>query len=471
MSLRNIQIELDPSEIRQISRMLIIGGSDAGISAALRIKEIDRDIEVTVMMSDDYPNFSICGLPFYLSGEVTDWRSLAHRSVGEIEGKGIHLLLGHRAEGIDPSTKRVRVVLPTGETRDQPYDRLLIATGAVSARPPIRGLDSSGVFFLREMGDSFVIKTFMDREKPHEAVIIGGGYIGLEMADALTRSGITVTLLEFAPEVLTTIDPALGRIVRGELETQGVRVVTDCLVKAVERKDAQLSLQTASNRMFQADMVIVAAGAKPLTTLAKTAGLALGAGGAIQVDRTMFTGVSDIFAAGDCVETRHRLLERNVYLPLGTTAHKQGRVAGENMIGIRREFEGSLGTQAVKVFDQVAARTGLRDKGAGEAGFEPLTVASAAWDHKIYYPGAREMHIRLTGDRRTGRLLGAQIVGHRDSQVSKRIDILATAIYHSMRVDELCDLDLSYTPPLSAPWDPVQSAAMEWCSALMGNRD
>ena len=221
---------------------------------------------------------------------------------------------------------------------------------------------------------------------------------------------------------------------------------------------------TVADDTVAADMVLVAAGARPSTALAQTAGIGLGAGNAIQVDRRMATEATDIWAAGDCVQTWHRMLERHVYMPLGTTAHKQGRVAGENMLGGDCEFQGSLGTQVVKVLDQVAARTGLREIEAAEAGFDPLTVSLTSWDHKVYYPGAKELRIRLTGDRPTGRLLGAQLVGHRESEVSKRVDIVATALYHGMTVKALCDLDLSYTPPLSSPWDPVQMAAMEWCS-------
>lgn len=446
--------------------MLIIGGSDAGISAALRIKELDARAEVTVAAADAYPNFSICGLPFYLSGEVADWRALAHRTVQEIETHGIQLLLDHRAEMIDAQVKIVQMIAPKGEVKAVPYDRLLIATGAESARPPIQGQDAPGVFFLRWMADSFAVKQFMDQAKPRRAVVVGGGYIGLEMADALTHRGLAVTLMEFAPEVITTLDPELGRHLREELQSKGVRVVTGAAVQAIVREQGALAVKTVSGQTTPSDIVIVAAGAKPSTALARSAGLGLGVGGAIRVDRTMATGVADIWAAGDCVETWHRILEKNVYMPLGTTAHKQGRVAGENMLGGRREFQGSLGTQVVKVFDQVAARTGLRDKEALVAGFDPLTVALTVWDHKVYYPGAKETHIRITGDRRTGRLLGAQMVGHRATEVSKRIDIFAVALFHEMGVAQLCDLDLSYTPPLSSPWDPVQMAAMQWCSSL-----
>jgi NADPH-dependent 2,4-dienoyl-CoA reductase/sulfur reductase-like enzyme len=447
-------------------RALIIGSSDAGISAALRIKEIAPQSEVTVVAADTYPNFSICGLPFYLSGEVADWRALAHRTTKEIEQHGIGLLLDHRALAIVPEAKRVEMQLAAGNPREIGYDKLLIATGAESVKPPIEGWDTPGVFFLRWMGDSFAVKQFMDQAKPRRAVIIGGGYIGLEMADALTHKGMTVTLMEFAPEVLTTLDPELGGRIRAELQSKGVRVVTGQAVQRITQDKDTLRVHTGTGEIERAEMVLVAAGARPSTKLAQTAGIGLGAGSAIRVDRSMATGIADIWAAGDCVQTWHRILKRHVYMPLGTTAHKQGRVAGENMLGGKYEFQGSLGTQVVKVFDQVAARTGLRDREAVEAGFDPLTVALTSWDHKVYYPGAKELHLRVTGDRSSGRLLGAQMVGHRASEVSKRIDIFATALFHGMGVKDLCDLDLTYTPPLSSPWDPVQMAAMQWCAKL-----
>jgi NADPH-dependent 2,4-dienoyl-CoA reductase/sulfur reductase-like enzyme len=295
------------------------------------------------------------------------------------------------------------------------------------------------------------------------ALIVGAGYIGMEMADALTYRGMEVTVVEFADSVLTTVDPEFGQRIRTELEEHGVRVATGVTVSRIERSGDGLVVHGAGSFEAAADIVLVAVGARPQADLAHTAGVELGTKGAIKVDRFMRTNVAGIYAAGDCVETWHRLLQQSSYLPLGTTAHKQGRVAGENAVGGSRLFEGSLGTQSVKIFDLVAARTGLRDGEAAAAGFDAVTVALESWDHKVYYPGARKMWIRVTGDRTSGRLLGAQILGHRGSEVSKRIDIFASALYNKMQVDELNDLDLSYTPPLSSPWDPVQMSAQAWC--------
>ncbi len=451
--------------------LLIIGGSDAGISAALRAREVNPTCEVTVLVADRYPNYSICGLPFWLAGEVADWRDLAHRSAEEIEAQGIHLLLEHTAQAIDPAGKTVTVVDGGGRSQRIPYDNLVIATGAVPARLPIRGLEQPGVFFLRTMADGFILRDALEAFLPDSAVIVGGGYIGLEMAEALTRRGMRVTLVEYLPSVLTTLDPPLGALVAEELQQRGVTVATGVAVEAIGRQGGRLVVTGSGGLHAETDLVLVATGVRPETRLAVAAGVEVGRWDAIRVNRAMETSVPHIYAAGDCAETYHRLLERNVYLPLGSTAHKQGRVAGENGAGGQALFAGTLGTQVVKVFDLVAARTGLRETEAREAGFDPLTVQVEAWDHKVYYPGAHALHIRVTGDRRTGRLLGAQIVGHRAAEVSKRVDVLAMGLFSGIMMKELGNIDLSYTPPLSTPWDAVQVAAQEWVKSLEGEND
>jgi NADPH-dependent 2,4-dienoyl-CoA reductase/sulfur reductase-like enzyme len=266
--------------------------------------------------------------------------------------------------------------------------------------------------------------------------------------------------------VLKTVDESLGRLVGAELRQRGVEVATGVAVERIAQAGTQLRVVGSEGFSATADLVLVAVSVQPQTELAQTAGIALGERQAIRVSRAMETNVPDIYAAGDCVETWHRLLQAPAYLPLGTTAHKQGRIAGENAVGGHREFAGTLGTQVVKVFDLAVARTGLRDTEAAKAGFEPLTVESTVWDHKVYYPGARELHMRVTGDRKTGRLLGAQIIGHWQAEDAKRIDVFATALFHGMRVDGLNDLDLSYTPPVSSPWDPVQMSAQAWVRSM-----
>ncbi len=456
--------------------LVMIGGSDAGISAALRARELDPGADVTVVVADAYPNFSICGIPYYLSGEVARWQNLAHRTIGDLEAAGMGLRLDTTAHRIDVAGRKLLISTPGGANELLSYDKLIVGTGAVPVRPPIGGLDAlgaaDGVHLLHSMGDTFAVMRTLETAAPASAVIVGAGYIGLEMADALTVRGLQVTQMEQLPEVLPTVDPQLGAQVHSELAAHGVEVLTGTTVRQISRaapgQAGRLHVQataadgTAVTRT--ADMVLVVVGVRPETTLAADAGAELGARGAIAVDPGMRTSLPDVLAAGDCVVTHHRLLGQT-YLPLGTTAHKQGRVAGENALGRDRQFAGSLGTQVVKIFDQAAARTGLRDHEAAPAGFDPVTVESEADDHKAYYPGSHKITMRVTGDRGTGRLLGLQLFGHKNAEIAKRIDIAATAIFNNMTVDGLSDLDLSYTPPLGSPWEAAQMGAQAWVRA------
>jgi NADPH-dependent 2,4-dienoyl-CoA reductase/sulfur reductase-like enzyme len=456
--------------------VVMIGGSDAGISAALRARELDPGAEVTVVVADAYPNFSICGIPYYVSGEVTHWRNLAHRTTADLEATGMRLRLDTTARRIEVPGRKLVLTTTDGGEELLAYDKLVVGTGAVPIRPPIGGLagpgalgPDDGVHLLHSMGDTFAVMRTLERAAPRSAVIVGAGYIGLEMADALTTRGLAVTQMEQLPEVLPTVDAALGALVHTELAARGVEVLTRTTVRAITRAEPgqprrlDVTAVTADGEPVtgSADMVLVVVGVRPDTSLAAEAGATLGVKGAISVDTAMRTGLADVFAAGDCVITHHRLLGET-YLPLGTTAHKQGRVAGENALGGDRQFAGSLGTQVVKIFDQAAARTGLRDHEASAAGFDPVTVASQADDHKAYYPGSHSITMRVTGDRVTGRLLGMQLFGHKNAEIAKRIDIAATAIFHGMTVDAVSDLDLSYTPPLGSPWEAVQVGTQAW---------
>ena len=456
--------------------LVMIGGSDAGISAALRARELDPASDVTVVVADAYPNFSICGIPYYVSGEVAHWRNLAHRTTADLEATGMLLRLDTTARRIDVAGRKLQVSGPDGQDELVAYDRLVIGTGAVPVRPRVTGLSgpdalgpADGVHLLHTMGDTFAVMQTLETTSPASAVIVGAGYVGLEMAEALTARGLRVTQIEQLPEVLATVDPELGGLVHAELAAHGIEVLTSTTVQQISRADPgasgrlRVSARTSTDEIVErlADMVLVVAGVRPDSELATGAGARLGVRGAIHVDPGMQTGLPDILAAGDCVITHHRLLGET-YLPLGTTAHKQGRVAGENALGGTRLFAGSLGTQVVKIFDQAAARTGLRDHEALAAGFEPVTIQSEADDHKAYYPGSHRITMRVTGDRRTGQLLGLQLFGHKHAEIAKRIDIAATAIFNQMTVEAVGDLDLSYTPPLGSPWEAVQMGAQNW---------
>src|SRR5215207_3622294 len=424
-------------------RLLVIGGSDAGISAGLRACELDPSVEVSLLVADAYPNFSICGLPYYLSGDVADWRDLAHRTSADLEAAGLELLLDHTARAIDPAAKQVTVTSQHGE-QQLGFDRLVIGTGAVPVRPPIDGLDLPGVHVLHTMADTFRLHQALTAGAG-SAIIVGGGYIGREMAEAITSRGLAVTLVEQAPAVMPTVDRALGELLGQELRRHEVQVVNNVTIKAIHQENGGLTVAGEPDFTATADLVLVVVGVRPDTNPAVAAGV-------------------------DCVETWHRLLEAPTYMPLGTTAHKQGRIAGETAVGGTAEFAGSLGTQVVKVFELAVARTGLRDHEAHEAGLDPVTIGSVEFDHKAYYPGAHQLHLRITGDRTSGRLLGAQLLGDQRAQVAKRIDIPATALFHHMTVDGLSELDLSYTPPFGSPWDAVQMTAQTWTRHTRGSQ-
>lgn len=452
--------------------IVAIGGSDAGISAALRARELDPSVDVTVVVADAYPNYSICGIPYYFSGDVQPWQSLAHRTHADLEATGMRLRLDTLATRIGVPSRQLTVQDRHGESVIDD-DELIVGTGALPAYAGIAGLDQlgpdDGVHVIHSMGDTFALDKHLTERDPRSAIIIGAGYVGLEMAEGFTARGIAVTQLQRGPEVLSTLDPELASLVHAELIEHGVAVHTNTTVRAVEKTATGLMVRAERHGQsvtYTADLVLAVVGVRPNTSLFEDAGATLGAGKAVVVDEQMRTGVPHVFAAGDGVITHHRLLGVT-YLPLGTTAHKQGRIAGENALGGSARFAGSVGTQVVEVFDVVAARTGLRDHEAAAAGHSPASAQTAADDHKRYYPGAQPISIRITADADTGLLLGAQLVGRLGTETAKRVDTYATALFAGLTVEQISDLDLSYTPPLGSPWDAVQVAAQAWSRAHM----
>jgi NADPH-dependent 2,4-dienoyl-CoA reductase/sulfur reductase-like enzyme len=451
-----------------VVRVVIVGGSDAGIEAGLQTAA--RGAGVTLLVADQFPNFSVCGIPYHLSGEVPDWRRLAHRDRAALEAAGLGLCLNTRAVRLDLPARMVHAVIDGTRPAGFGYDRLILATGAQPALPPIDGLNrlgpGDGVHVLHSMGDALALAATLQHADGGPVLIVGGGYIGLEMAEALTHRGLPVTVLEALPQVMSTVDAPVADEVAATLRRHGVAVHTDTLVTAIRRHGADLLVhaQPRADRpsTWTARAVLVVTGVRPNTDLARRAALRLGVRDTIAVDRGMRTSAPHVYAAGDCVHTYHRLLDEHAYLPLGSTAHKQGRVAGINATGGDAVFAGSLGTQVVRVFDRVVAATGLRQTQARQAGYQAVTVDHTADDHKAYYPGATPLRIRLVGDEHTGRLLGAQLIGHHGAEVAKRVDIYATAISYRATIAELPRLDLSYTPPLGSPFDAVQHAADAW---------
>jgi NADPH-dependent 2,4-dienoyl-CoA reductase/sulfur reductase-like enzyme len=448
-----------------MTHLLAVGGSDAGIAAALRARELDPSTDVTVVLADEFPNFSICGIPYWVSGDVTTEASLAHRTRADLEAAGMTVRSSTWASAVDVDRRRLSVTGAAGD-EEIAYDELLIGTGAEPVRPAGVPFGEPGIHLLHSMTDAEQVVAALELLPAGSRVaVVGAGYIGLEMTEGLVARGFNTTLIQRGPEVLSTLDPELGSLVTAEVRRHGATVLTGSTVTGItpagggQWRVATTSASGDAEGTFA--LVVVCVGVRPVTDLAVAAGVQLGQAGAIVVDASMRTGVPHVWAAGDCVVTHHRLLG-TTWLPLGTTAHKQGRVAGENMLGGSKVFAGSVGTQVVKVFDLVAARTGLRQHETGPLDVSPLTRVTVADDHKRYYPGAVPLTISVTGDQSTGRLLGAQIVGQRTAEISKRIDTFATALYAELTVDDVIDLDLSYTPPLGSPWDAVQVAAQGW---------
>lgn len=443
-------------------RIVIVGGSDVGITAGLRIRELDKEANVTVISNNNYPNFSICGIPFFLGGEVKDYKDLAHRTADDIRAMGLKLLLDSTVRSVDTASKAVSIIDGKKKESVLSYDQLVLATGGKSIRPLIEGLDLPGVFFLRWIEEALEIDRYIHENKPESAVVVGGGYIGLEMAEAFIRRGLRVTLIEFEDRILTTVDKEFSERVKKMLEEKGAEIVTGRKVQSIVKEKGQLTVKAAPDYKVSADMVLAAVGAEPETALGKSIGVKTGLKGSFKVNEKMQTNIDDIYAGGDCAESLHNITGKPVYIALGTTAHKHGRIIGENICGLKSEYPGTLATQSIKLFDTVIARTGLNNKEAADAGFDPFTSAFETTDHKVYYPPAYKTQIRLTADRKTERILGCAIIGHIDAEISKRIDIVAAAIHKKTTVPEFIKMDLSYTPPLSSPWDPVQMAAQGW---------
>lgn len=441
--------------------VLIIGGSDVGISAALRIRELDQSIRPLIIADNNFPNFSICGIPFFLGGEVEKWQDLAHRKEEDIKAAGIDLLLETKVEKIFPQENKVLAVNKNG-SQEIYYEKLVLGTGGVNIEPPIEGLELAEVFFMRWMDDAISFDNFIKDEKPSKAVVVGGGYVGLEMAEALINRGLEVTLIEFMDGVLNTVNKNFRKMVKEKLEAKGVEIVLNTAVEKIEKSGERIKIKGSNNFEIEVDTAVVSVGTKPNTELAEGTEIKRNnSNGAFKVNKKLQTNIENIYAGGDCAESLNNITKEYGYYALGTVAHKHGRIIGSNICNKEAEFEGVIGTQSIKLFDMVVARTGLNEKEAQKAGFNPISSEIEAWDHKIYYPPAYKTYIKLIADKESRRILGAQILGSIEAEISKRIDIYAAAIYNQMTVEEFSQLDLSYTPPLSSPWDPVQTAAQK----------
>lgn len=441
-------------------RLVIIGGDAAGMSAAsqARRRRNADDLEIIVLEKGNYVSYSACGEPYYVSGEVDDFEDLQVRTPEQFWKVSIQAKLRHEAVAIDTDRGTVTARnLEDGTEEVVGYDQLLYATGAHPVRPPIAGIDLPGVYELKTLDDARILRE-LAAGGAAKAVVVGGGYIGLEVAEAFHTRGLETTIVTMMPTVLErTFDPDMGEKIGHRIEEMGIELITEHKVECLESRDGQVVGVGCADQSIRADIVVLALGSRPTTRLAEEAGIPLGASGGVTVDDKQRTGTEGVWSAGDCADALHRLTGRPINLHLGTVANKTGRVAGINLGGGEASFPGVLGTAITKVHDFEIARTGLTEfeAAAADLQFVAAEVGSSTAAH--YWPGSSPMRVKMVAERDTRRLLGAQIIG--GPGAGKRIDTVATALWNEMTADDLAMTDLAYSPPFSGVWDPVNIAA------------
>lgn len=453
-------------------RVVVIGGDAAGMSAAsqaLRIAGRDA-LQVVAFERGRYTSYSACGIPYWVAGEVDGPDALIARGPAEHRANGIDLRLCTEVTEIDLDAGTVTAVeRDSGATAAASYrlgfDELVLATGAVPVRPDLPGVDARGVHGVQTLDDGTALLDAL-RRHPRTAVVVGGGYIGIEMAEAMLRRGLAVTLVDQAPEPMTTVDPDMGALIREAMEGMGISVRTETPVTGFETgPDGRVRAVLTEAGALPADVVVLGLGVRPATGLARRAGLPLGEYGGVLTDlRMRVPGHDVVWAGGDCVEVLHRVAQRRAHIPLGTHANKHGRVIGTNLGGGYATFPGVVGTTVTKVCDLEVGRTGLLEPEARTAGFEPVSVVVRSSTRAGYFPGSAPITVKMIAERRTGRLLGVQLIGREGS--AKRIDGCAVAVWQEMTVEELTGMDFGYAPPFSPVWDPVLVAARKAAAAV-----
>ena len=450
-------------------RMVVIGGDATGMSAAstaLR-HSAEGELEVVVLERGHYTSYSACGIPYWVSGHVPDGDQLIARTPEQHREAGIDVRMRTEATALDLEKQTVSVRgVDDGGTYDLGYDELVVATGAVPTVPPLEGADAQGIFGVQslEQGEE-IVKDLADGDR-RRAVVVGAGYIGVEMAEAMVMRGLETTIVDVAPEPFTQVDPDMGALIREAMEGMGMAVLTGVSVDGFDvGEDGRVRAVRAGDAVLPADIVVIGLGVKPNVALAADAGLTIGRSGGIVTDVRM-QAAPHVWAGGDCVETHHRLSGKGVHVALGTHANKHGRIIGTNIAGGYGAFPGIIGTAISKVCDLEIGRTGLSTAEADAAGFGYVTATVEATTTAGYWPAAEQMTVKVLAEQRTGRLLGAQIVGRTGS--GKRIDVFATAIWNGMTVEEMTFMDLSYAPPFSPVWDAVLVAARKAAKEVQG---
>jgi NADPH-dependent 2,4-dienoyl-CoA reductase/sulfur reductase-like enzyme len=445
-------------------RLVVIGGDAAGMSAASQARRRRPDMEIVALERGDWTSYSACGIPYLVGGDIDEIGDLVALSPQQLrDGKGIDVRMRHEAVAIDTAAGEVEVLdLEGNSTERLGYDQLMIATGATPRRPDIPGIEGDAVIGVQTLGDAERLLARAEASQCEQVVVVGGGYIGLEMAEAFIQRGARVIVVDSAPEVMRTLDPDMGALVRAAMDRHGIDVRCGVQVNGFEPGMVHLD-----DDRLPADLVVLGMGVVPNSDLAAAADIPLGADRAIGVDRRMQTAVDGVWSAGDCAETHHLVSKWPIHVALGTVANKGGRVAGINIGGGEATFPGVVGTAITKLCATEVARTGLSEHECHEAGLDIETVRVESSTTAGYWPHAEKMTVKMLAEVGTHRLLGAQIVGGDGS--AKRIDTVATALTADMTLTDVIDLDLAYAPPFSPLWDPVQVAARKLERKLGGN--
>lgn len=435
-------------------KTIIVGGVAGGASAAARLRRLDEKSQIIVMERGDYVSFANCGLPYYIGGEITQESRLTLQTPQSFKARfNIDVRVGNEVLKVDPETRSVTVQdHKTGETYTESYDNLILSPGAEPIKPSIEGVDSSRVFTLRNIPDTMKIKSYLDRNNPRSAVVVGGGYIGVEMAENLKNAGLSVTIVELADHLIAPLDFDMAADVHRYVKGRGIGLVLDNGVKAIREAADGLNIALDKGDL-NADLLILSVGVRPETTLARQCGIKTNERGSIVVDTHMRTNVEGIYAVGDAVEVTDYITQRPAFIPLAGPANKQGRIAADNICGFDSRYEGTQGSSVLKIFDMTVATTGINEKTAQAAGMDYDKTYIYYGSHAAYYPGATNMSVKALWDKKTHKLLGAQIVGF--DGVDKRMDVLATAIRFGAKITDLAKLELCYAPPFGSAKDPV----------------
>lgn len=442
-----------------MTKVVVIGGDAAGMSAAAQASRGAEPVELTVFEKGRFTSYAACGLPYYVAGMVDGASRLVARTPEQHRANGIDVRTEHEVVAIDLDRREVEVrELRDGRVTRHPFDQLVVATGATPVRPPFPNVDVDGISGIHTIPDAVALDETIRDHAPRRAVVVGGGYIGLEMVEALLARGLEVTLVEKLPQPMATLDPDMGGRVTTALEQLGVTLQLGIGVQAFERgADGRVAAVVTDAGEVPADVVVMGLGVRPNSGLARDAGIEIGPTGAIATDARMATRTEGVWAAGDCAESLHRVSLRPTWVALGTHANKQGRVVGLNVSGSHARFPGVIGTAVTKVAETEIARTGLNEREAADAGFDAVAETTEGTTRAHYYPDGSPIAVKIVAERVTGRMLGAQIVG--GPEAAKRIDALAVAVWNAMTVDEFAQLDLGYAPPFSPVWDPTLIAA------------